>query len=347
MHWSLWLLLIVLFPAVPALAQWQAQETGTDASLRGICAVSETVAWASGTKGTVLLTEDSGKHWEKVSVPDAEALDFRDVQAFDARTAFVLSSGPGDKSRIYKTTNGGKTWRLQFTNSEAKAFYDGFAFWDSKHGIAMSDSVDGKFLLLTTEDGETWKPLNPALLPSALPNEGGFAASGTNIAVAGKKDVWFVTGGPAARIFYSSDRGKNWTVLNAPLISGKPSQGIFSISIAPDGKGMIVGGDYEQAKVGTKNAAYSSDGGKTWTLADQTPAGYRSAVAFLPGSSPLLWVTVGTSGSDYSRDGGRTWLPLDTGNYNAVSFYSARVGWAVGPQGKIARFMGIPKSAPQ
>lgn len=339
------LCLVALFmsASLPVLAQWQIQDGKTDASLRGICAVSEKVAWASGTRGTVLRTDDGGAHWENVAVPGAEALDFRDIQAFDAKSAFVLSCGPGDKSRIYRTTDGGKTWRLQFTNPEAKAFYDGFAFWDSKHGIAMSDAVDGKFLLLTTDDGETWKPLTPATLPLALPNEGGFAASGTNITVAGKNDVWFVTGGPGARIFHSPDRGKNWTVLDSPLISGKPSQGIFSIAFAPGGKGMIVGGDYEQAKVGNKNAAYSSASGKTWILADKSPAGYRSAVAFLPGSSPLLWVAVGTSGSDYSRDDGKTWLPLDTGDYNAVSFAPSGAGWAVGSRGKIARFTGVPK----
>jgi photosystem II stability/assembly factor-like uncharacterized protein len=338
-------LLILIVPALPALTQgkaWQEQDAGTDASLRGICAVSENVAWASGTGGTVLRTVDGGKRWAKVNVPGAAALDFRDIQAFDERTAFVLSSGPGDKSRIYRTTDGGKTWRLQFTSTVGEAFYDGFAFRDRTHGVAMSDPVDGRFLLLTTEDGETWKPLHPATLPPALPKEAGFAASGTSIAVLGQNDVWFVTGGAVARVFHSSDCGRNWTVIPSPLASGKPSQGAFSVAIAPTGKGMVIGGDYEQAKVAGKNAAYSTDGGRTWTLAEKGPAGYRSAVAFLPGSSPLVWITVGTSGSEYSRDGGRTWLPLGTDDYNAVSFSDAGAGWAVGPRGRIGRFVNLP-----
>jgi photosystem II stability/assembly factor-like uncharacterized protein len=344
MHRLLCLFVILMFTS-SSWAQWQEQATGTNTSFRGICAVSDTVAWASGTGGTVLRTVDGGTHWERVSVPGSEALDFRDIEAFDSQTAYVLSSGPGDKSRIYQTTDGGKHWHLQFTNPEAKAFYDGFAFWDRKHGLAMSDSVDGRFLLLATNDGETWQPLTPATLPPALPNEGGFAASGTCIAVAGKSDAWFVTGGPAARVFHSSDQGNHWTVVNSPLVSGAPPQGIFSVAFVTDGTGVIVGGDYQQAHVGGKNVAYSSDGGKTWTLADRSPAGYRSAVAFVPGTSPLLWVTVGTSGSDYSHDGGKTWLPLDTGNYNAVSFCRSGAGWAVGPQGRISRFTGIPRNS--
>lgn len=338
MHTFLWILIFVLLGVAPAVAQWQSQDSGTDADFRGLCAVSAQVAWASGTKGTVLRTVDGGKRWEKVSVPGAEALDFRDIQAFDAQEAFVLSIGPGESSRIYKTTDGGKHWRRLFTNPNAKAFYDGFAFWDRKHGIAMSDPVEGKFLLLTTDDGETWKPLIPKMLPPALPNEGGFAASGTCIAVSGKRDVWFVTGGPAARVFHSADRGVHWEVVTTPLLSGAPSQGIFSIAFQDKLNGVIVGGDYSAPQADEKNAAYTRDGGKTWTLAEINPAGYRSAVVCLQGTAPILWIAVGTSGSDTSRDGGKTWQPLDTDNYNAVSFVDSHTGWAVGPKGKIARF---------
>src|SRR5262245_5337144 len=228
MYSFFWILVGVLLSVTPALAEWQSQGAGTDADFRGVCAVSAQVAWASGTKGTVLRTVDGGKHWEKVNVPGAEALDFRDIQAFDAREAFVLSIGPGTLSRIYHTRDGGLSWQLQFTNPEPKAFYDGFAFRDRKHGIAVSDSVDGKFPLLATEDGETWRPLHPSTLPAALPEEGCFAASGTSIAVAGKSDAWFVTGGPAARVFYSRDGGANWDVTVSPVLSGAASQGAFS-----------------------------------------------------------------------------------------------------------------------
>jgi photosystem II stability/assembly factor-like uncharacterized protein len=334
------------FPSPKIQFQWQPQTSGTDASLRGISAVSPKVAWASGTKGTVLRTVDGGEHWEKVSVSGAEGLDFRDVQAFDEKTAFVLAAGPGEQSRIYKTTDAGRHWQLQFTNHEPKAFYDCFAFWDRNHGIALSDAVEGKFLLLTTSNGKTWTPLQPRSLPAALPNEGAFAASGTCVAVAGQSDVWFVTGGPAARVFHSADRGETWTVTSTPIISGAASQGIFSVAFSNTGNGVIVGGDYKEPKSAEKNAAFTSDGGKTWTLATKLPEGYRSAVAFVPGSSPLAWVAVGTSGSDYSLDGGKTWMPIDTADYNSVSFVRG-AGWAVGPQGRIARWSAPAQPQPK
>ena len=126
----------------------------------------------------------AGSTWQTLTVPDAEKLDFRDIDAVDERTAFVLSIGPGEQSRIYKTSDAGATWIEQFVNRDPKAFFDAMAFWDAKRGVAVSDSVDGQFVILTTTDGgATWARVPATALPPALPNEGFFAASGTNVAV--------------------------------------------------------------------------------------------------------------------------------------------------------------------
>jgi photosystem II stability/assembly factor-like uncharacterized protein len=356
------------FALSPARAQWQRQASGTDVQLRGISAVSSRVAWASGAKGTVLRTTDGGATWIKVNVPGAEALDFRDVQAFDENQAFVLSIGPGEQSRIYKTTDGGKSWRLEFANKDPKAFYDCFAFWDSRHGIAVSDSVDGKFALISTNDGKTWKPIAVKSMPAALPNEGAFAASGTCITTFGKNDVWFGTGGPAARVFHSSDRGKNWTAAETPILHGAASQGIFSLLFWSSKDGAIVGGDYQQPDKIEGTAAVTHDAGISWSLASPVPHGYRSAIARVmlgspPAASLPTLVAVGTSGLDYSRNNGATWTsllqdqpssveekPVDEKSvdekqpYNAISC-AAGFCWAVGPAGRIARLPHPPHAS--
>src|SRR5258708_6918482 len=215
-------LLFFLAAIAPAIAQWQTQNSGTDVSLRGISAVSSKVAWASGAKGTVLRTIDGGETWETMVIVGAEALDFRDVQAFDQNTAFVLSIGPGDQSRIYKTADGGRIWQRQFTNNDPKAFYDCFAFWDRTHGIAVSDSVDGKFPLIATSDGMNWSLVVVKKMPAALPSEGAFAASGTCIATFGRSDVWFGTGGPAAPRFPPPHPPRPWTVPATPHLPAPP-----------------------------------------------------------------------------------------------------------------------------
>jgi photosystem II stability/assembly factor-like uncharacterized protein len=317
---------------VPSFGRAQTpQNSRTDVPLRGISAVSSKVAWASGAKGTVLRTLDGGATWETLVIAGADALDFRDIQAFDQNTAFVLSIGNGDQSRIYKTSDGGKIWQRQFTNSDPKAFYDCFAFWDSTHGIAVSDSVDGKFPLIATSDGMTWNPVAPKTMPAALPSEGAFAASGTCIATFGKNDVWFGTGAPSARVFHSPDRGKNWTVAETPIIHGTASQGIFSLAFWSSKDGIAIGGDYKEPKKPEGIAAVTHDGGKTWKLASKPPQGYRSAVAV--GASHTL-AAVGTSGADISSDGGKTWNSLFNDDLNAVVLIG-NSGWAVGPAGKI------------
>ena len=268
-------------------------------------------------------------------MPGAEKLDFRDVEAFGETTAYLLSAGPGDASRIYKTVDGGKSWAMQFKSADPAAFFDAIAFWDEKNGIALGDPVKGQFqLIVTTDGGANWKPLAAKTLPPALPGEGAFAASGTCLVTHGERDVWFATGGAkTARVFHSKDRGQNWEVSETPIVAGVESAGIFSIAFRDKHHGMIVGGDYRKPNDIGATAAITSDGGKTWTLLDKRLP-FRSAVAW----AKDRWVAVGTSGSHVSQDDGATWKLLDRENYNSVGFTSTGEGWAVGPKGRIAKF---------
>jgi photosystem II stability/assembly factor-like uncharacterized protein len=318
-----------------AYPQWRLQTINSDADFRGLCAVSPKVAWVSGTKGTYGRTTDAGKTWSVGTVPGAGKLDFRDVEAFGETTAYLLSAGPGEDSRIYKTTDGGKSWALQFKNSDPDAFFDAIAFWDNRNGLALGDPVKGQFQLIVTDDGgANWKPLPTKNLPTALPNEGAFAASGTCLVTHGKNDVWFCTGGAnTARVFHSNDRGRTWSASETLIVAGAQSAGIFSLALRDRDHGMIVGGDYRKPNDTVANAAITADGGKTWTLLDK-PFPFRSCVAW----AKDRWVVVGPSGSHCSQDDGATWKLLDRENYNSVSFTTTGEGWAVGPKGRIAKF---------
>jgi photosystem II stability/assembly factor-like uncharacterized protein len=298
--------------------------------------------WASGQRGAVVHSSDDADSWSFNTVPGADALDLRAIDATSAQVAHAISIG--DSSRIYRTTDGGRTWSLRFAATRKGSFFDAIQFWDARHGIAMSDPVDGRFLIITTDDGgESWTEMPSAAMPPALPGEGGFAASGTCLVVLGESDVWLVSGGAAsARVYHSADRGRSWTVRDAPIRAGVASAGIFSIAFRDSLHGAIAGGDYQQPSLRGRNLAVTSDGGATWTLADSaaSPAGYRSAVAFLPGSRGRRLVAVGLTGTDLSRDGGSTWSRVDSVPYNSVGFATSGAGWAVGPRGRIARWTG-------
>lgn len=305
--------------SLAALQQWQGQRSGTDARLRGISVVSDKVAWASGAKGTVLRTIDGGRVWQTLPVPGAESLDFRDVDAMSDRTAYILSTGNGTASRIYKTEDSGQTWTLQFQNEDPKAFFDAMAFWDDRRGIAFSDSVDGRFVIIRTDNGgRTWTRIPPEPLPPALDNEGAFAASGTNVAVFGKQHVWIGTGAASrSRVLYSTNGGASWSVAETPLASG-PSTGIFSIAFRDARHGIVVGGDYTKDTEAVDNAAITSDGGRTWKPVTGL-SGFRSVVAYLGGARGAhIWMAVGPAGADLSTDDGKTWRMVSSLGFDTI-----------------------------
>jgi photosystem II stability/assembly factor-like uncharacterized protein len=318
-----------------AAPRWETQTSGVSVRLRGVSAVSESVAWASGAGSTVLRTVDGGTTWQKLKVTD-DALDFRDIDAVDAQTAYALGTGNGPASRIYKTTDAGKSWQLQFKNEDEKAFFDAMTFWDATHGIVFGDSVDLKlYVLITADGGRTWSRVPNANLPAAQGNEGAFAASGTNIAVNGKSHAWIGTGAAAkSRVLRTSDGGRTWQVADTPLASG-PSAGIFSVAFRDAKHGVVFGGDYRKEQEAVNNMALTSDGGVTWTLVKGL-SGFRSVVAYVPGTKTLI--ALGPSGGDYSTDDGRTWTAIDGPGFDTFSFVPGKkVGWGAGDKGKIGR----------
>lgn len=334
--WPVDIFLLALLTNCLNAQTWVTHDSGVAASLRGLSAASDQAVWAGGTGGTYLATTDGGATWRAATVPGAESLDFRGVFAVDARAAYLLASGPGEKSRIYKTTDSGAHWTLQFTNADPKGFFDAIAFWDARHGIVLGDPVDGQFVILTTADGGEHWTKQPT--PPALPNEGAFAASNTCLIVRGRHEVWFATGGSGGgRVFHSQNNGVRWTVSRTPIRNDAAGAGIFSIAFSDSRHGVAVGGDYSKPAESQHNIAITSDGGRTWIEpAASHPTGYRSAVAFV--SDKKMWVAVGSTGSDVSYDGGKSWRPFDTGAFDAVSFISSKFGWAVGPNGRLAKF---------
>jgi len=344
---ALTVLLLFLFSSAPSKAQWwKVQTSGIDTNLRGVSVanapdtkkgVPVPVVWASGSKGVILRSLDEGKSWQRLYVESGEALDFRGIVAFNEKIAYVMSSGDGEKSRIYKTIDGGAVWSLQYTDKRKEFFLDAIACLSETNCFALGDPIDGKFLLLKTTDGAHWSPLSSDTMPKALPGEGAFAASNSSLLVSGT-DNFFGTGGPAARVFHSTDSGRTWTVSETPIVHGNASSGIFSIAHGEEKEIVIVGGDYLDPTRATAVAAYSLDDGMTWQLSEHQPGGFRSAVAC--DDEGAVCVAIGPNGEDVSlsKITAALWKPTDSLKLNAVILLNPFAGWAVGSDGTIARF---------
>jgi photosystem II stability/assembly factor-like uncharacterized protein len=315
------------------------QMSGTAALLQAVSIVDSEVVWVSGHEGTYVRTTNGGATWHAAIVPGADSLQFRDVHAVSADTAYLMSSGDGELSRIYKTTDGGASWQLQYTNHEPKGFYDCMAFWDSDHGIAMGDEVGGIFPIIYTDDGGAhWRPVDPAALPAALPGEGSFAASGSCVVARAPGLAWIGTGNSSAsRVLRTADRGRSWSVATTPLPSGE-GIGIASVAFRDDLHGAALGGSMMDTTSRTDNVAITSNGGRSWTAVGRAP--FASAIygaSYVPGTRIPALVAVGPGGAAASFDEGRSWTPVDTSAYWAVGFASPVAGWAVGPRGRIKR----------
>jgi photosystem II stability/assembly factor-like uncharacterized protein len=330
-----------------ARGQWAPVALNTNAEFRGLVAVSPTVVWASGTRGRVARTTD-GTTWTIETVPGTDSLDLRAIAARSATRAWVLSAGEAEKgqAKIFRTENGA-TWSKVFETAEKGVFLDAMAFWDDRHGIALSDPIGGRLFLLATDDGgATWTKLPTDNAPPMLANEAAFAASGTCLIVQGSSNVWIGTGGAErARVFRSTDRGRTWSVAETPIHAGNSAAGIFSVAFSDAMHGVAVGGQYNKPKEKFDNVALTSDGGKTWRLAKgPLPAGYMSGVAFMPGTNGTNLVAVGLAGTARSTDGGESWAMIDSVAYNSVAFASREQGWAAGPRGRLAKW--APGSKP-
>ncbi|UHQ21024.1 hypothetical protein LVB87_07815 [Lysobacter sp. KIS68-7] len=326
-------------PVAFAQATVTPQDSGVQVRLRGISAVDANTAWASGREGTVLRTLDGGAHWTNVSVPDAKSLDFRDIEGFDADTAVVLSIGPGEASRVYRTEDGGKTWALTLKNDDERAFFDCMVFEGDK-GWMLGDPVDGRYQIRETQDGgRTWAL--QANGPEALKDEAAFAASGTCIARADHQQVFIAGGGAASRVQWSTPEG--WHALDTKMPNRIPAAGIFSMA-SLGGVVLLVGGDFEHEAVGSaawvKLAAHG-----TYVEPLPPPRGYRSGAACFAFQRCIAVGPTGVDALEPAPNARAKWRPLSDTGYDAIDIADG-VAWASGDKGRIARITASPGPSP-
>ncbi|MCP4457605.1 MAG: hypothetical protein GY816_06205 [Cytophagales bacterium] len=314
------------------------QNVGTNALLQAISIVDKNTVWISGHNATFARTINGGESWEVFQHPTEDSLQFRDVHAFDESKVVLMSAGPGSLSRIFTVENRIE-WQENFIMRDSLGFLDCIDFWDSERGIAFGDAIDDyPYILLTLDGGTIWNRANTDQMPKAGEGEGGFAASGTCVTTGANGLAWIATGaGGNARILFTGDYGASWESFESPIVKGEAA-GHTSIDFVDSSNGFITGGDLTITDAYTDNCAFTSDGGKTWTLTSQpiTKGAFYGSSRVHIGDQNFTFVC-GPNGLDYSSDLGQTWTQLDSLNYWAINMHKSGIGWASGKDGVIIK----------
>ncbi len=305
-------------------ARYAKMATGKGTNLRSLSVTGNEDWWFGGSKGWLCHTADAGKSWITAQ-PAGDSVDFRSVYAFNGREAVAATAGKNPA--IWRTQDGGKQWSLVYQPTNSRAFFNGIDFWDDSSGVLFGDPEDhGRPILLFTQDaGRSWNEPADTTRPLFAPGEAGFAASGTSIICVGDSTMAIISGGQACRLWYSRNRGRNWSHIRTDipnpalggihlhypdtltgeqsyLLHGTSSRGGFSIAITPDSQWVVVGGDYQDTQI--RNGAVAANRYGAWWNPRTPTRGYRECIMPI---DTFCWLAVGPTGCDITYNGGLDW----------------------------------------
>jgi len=315
------------------IGNWIEEASGFSTASRGISYISIADAnnvWAIAYDGSsnnanvqeFTRTTNGGSSWTPGNINLGNtSLGISMITAVDANTAWVAAYDPngGGNGGIWKTIDGGSSWTKQpsadYTNSAS--FPNVVYFWDSNNGFCQGDPVGGEFQLYTTTDGgTTWSPVSANNIPDPLSGEYGYTGQ---VEVVGD-NVWFSTN--KGRLYFSSDKGYNFTVYQTPLsdFGGQTQNGNFSFKNA--NTGLIIDNN--------GNVYKTIDGGTNWTTLTVSGTVFTNGLCWVEGTD-LIFSTgaaSGASGSSYCNDGGTTWITIDSEQHLYVEFLDSQTGWS-------------------
>ncbi len=302
--------------------------SGTKTSIRGLSVVSDKIVWASGSNGTVAKSMDAGNTWQWLIVKGYERTDFRDIEAFDEKTAIIM--GIDSPAIILKTVDAGETWKLVYMNDTKGMFLDAMDFANEKEGIVIGDPINNLFFVAkTTDAGNTWQDKTATLKMVVEKGEAAFASSGTNIRNMKNGNSIFVSGGLASHLFIGNKK------IELPILQGKETTGANSIAAKNNKMFIVVGGDFNTKDSITKNCFITRNGGINWSAPATLPTGYRSCIEYI---NKQTWITCGINGVDITNDDGNNFKQISTTSFHVCR--SAKKGSSVffaGGGGKIGR----------
>jgi photosystem II stability/assembly factor-like uncharacterized protein len=302
---------------------WKAANTGltrTWSSAFAIDACDSSSAVICVAPPQTFQTSDGGSTWREMAV-GAPAEGLVHSSMVDHTHIWVCT----DHGRIYRTTDGGVSWAVQFYDTSKTKFFNYIKMFDLNNGVAEGDGPPSAraIVLKTTDGGDHWTSV-----PNSLEGSSGSIWQRIDFV---NRDVgyFFVSGFGPQGLFKTTDGGVTWSETNyPPFASGYPPYAEVirfyneRIGLAIPEKGLVY---------------RTVDGGASWKLFTSPHTGSGNDIEFIPGNPAKVWMT------DYSKlyfstDTGRTWSEkLSTGGLRDIIFVNDKCGWLLGDKGILYR----------
>ena len=259
----------------------------------------------------VYKSTNGGKNWENMGLEDTRHISRIVINPGDPNIVYVAAMGhlwgPNKERAIYKTINGGRTWKKVLYIDENTGFADlaidpsdslilyAAAYEHRRLPYYFSSGGPGSGLYKTTDGGENWTKLTKDL------PEGTMGRIGIDVSRSNPNVVYALIEHEDGGIWRSEDKGKSWTrtcdnetykqVNNRPFYYSQ-------IRIDPgDDKVVYVfsGGSYVSKNMGEKFRAISAG-----THPDHH-------ALWIDPSNPLHLIDGNDGGIDITYDGGKSW----------------------------------------
>jgi photosystem II stability/assembly factor-like uncharacterized protein len=257
----------------------------------------------------VYKSVDGGKTWRNVGLQDSYHIGAVKVHPKNPDIVYVAALGhlwgPNAMRGVYRSTDGGATWKQVLTRgpdagavdlaldpSNPRVIYAGF--WQVRRNPYHFDSGGpDSGLWKSTDGGDTWSDISRS---PGLP-KGVLGRIGITVSPVNPERVWAIVEAADGGVFRSDNGGRNWTKVNDQSILRQRAwyySHIFADLQSVDTLYALNVGMYR-----------SIDGGHTWTPMSP-PHGDNHALWIAP-DNPLRMVQGNDGGATITNDGGRTW----------------------------------------
>jgi len=260
----------------------------------------------------VYKSTDAGKTWQHAGLDDSRHIGAMWVDPHNPDIVVVAALGhtfaPNQERGVFKTTDGGKSWRKVLYKDDTTGAIDVvFAADNSRIGYAALwghyqkpgaaggglDAMNGAGIYKTTDGGDTWSAITGAGLPT-----GRMGRIGVAVAPGGERVFAIIAATPGSGLYRSDDGGQHWQRSTPdPRITGS---GYFSrVFLDPRNPDVVY--------VAQTSLYRSEDGGRTFASYKGAPGGDDNHALWIDPTNSDRMIMASDQGATISMDRGKSW----------------------------------------